>query len=65
MFHDKLKVAGVSIIHKGRDLKNLSQYRPISVLPLFFKIMEQVITKRLLNFLMLRDVIVKQQFEFQ
>lgn len=65
IFPDKLKIARVSVIHKGGDLNNLSNYRPISVLPLFSKILEQVINKRLLNFFMQHDVIVKQQYGFQ
>lgn len=31
----KMKVAKVSVLHKGDDVRNVSNYRPISVLPIF------------------------------
>ena len=34
-FPDSLKLAKVSPIHKGDDIKQVSNYRPISVLPFF------------------------------
>jgi hypothetical protein len=38
VFPDSLKVAKVTSIHKKNDPLNKSNYRPISVLPIFSKV---------------------------
>ena len=50
-FPDKLKVAKVIPLYKGDDKRLLNNYRPISVLPAFSKILERLMYKRLLDFL--------------
>jgi hypothetical protein len=42
VFPDSLKVAKVTSIHKKNDPLNKSNYRPISVLPIFSKVYEKV-----------------------
>ena len=49
--HDKLRYAKVSPIHKGGPKDVLGNYRPISVLPSFSKIQEQIMNKQLVGFL--------------
>ena len=48
---DKLKVAKVVPVYKKSDRKNVINYRPIALLPIFSKILEKIIYKRLNEFL--------------
>lgn len=65
IFPEKMKLARVCVIHKGGPRNNINNYRPISVLPLFSKILEQVINVRLSSYLEKNNIIVKQQYGFQ
>ena len=47
---DQLKVARVTPLFKSGDLTFFSNYRPLSVLPPFSKILERVIYIRLLDY---------------
>ena len=51
IFPDKLKYARVTPIHKGGSKLLLNNYRPISILPLFSKILEQLMQKRIIKYL--------------
>ena len=46
MFPDKLKIARVSPVYKAGDIGDLTNYRPISVLPCFSKILERIMYNR-------------------
>lgn len=65
VFPDKLKIARVSIIHKGGNENDLNNYRPISVLPIFSKVIERVLYVRITNFCSQENIITKQQYGFQ
>ena len=43
----------------------IHNYRPISVLPAFSKILERLMYKRLLDFLNKKEILVKNQFGFK
>ena len=64
IFPDTLKVAKVSPIFKngGKDL--LTNYRPISVLPCFSKILERIMYDRLYSYLTENKILFKKQFGF-
>ena len=47
VFPESLKVAQVTPIHKKNDPLNKSNYRPVSVLPIFSKVYEKVIETQL------------------
>ena len=47
VFPDALKIARVTSLFKGGDPTDISNYRPISVHPCFFKILEQMMYKLL------------------
>lgn len=64
-FPKRLQVAKVSVIHKGGNRNEVSNYRPVSVLPVFSKGFEKVIYVRLLAFLDAHSVITNSQFGFR
>lgn len=64
-FPQKMKLAKVSVIYKGGDKNVLSNYRPISVLPVFSKGLEKIIFCRLNSFLCKHSVITESQFGFR
>ena len=61
----KLKMAVVYPIHKKESKIKVSNYRPISILPLVSKIFEKPIHERLMDFFNKHDIIYKHQFGFQ
>ena len=62
---DDLKIARVTPIFKGGDDKKLGNYRPISVLPCFSKILERIMYNRLYNHLVKNKILYSKQFGFQ
>ena len=65
VFPDSLKTAKVSPIFKTGDNTLLGNYRPISVLPVFSKILERIMYNRLYNFLVKNNLLFSRQFGFQ
>ena len=49
VFPDKLKITRVSSVYKAGDSSDLTNYRPISVLPCFSKILERIMHNRLFS----------------
>ena len=64
-FPDPWKIARVSPIFKQGDPTDLGNYRPISVLPVFSKIFERIIQKRILSFLNKQGSILGTQYGFR
>ena len=60
-----LKVAKVVPIYKTDDKKLVSNYRPISVLPVFSKILERLIYARVIDFLNKHDILSTNQYGFR
>ena len=65
IFPDKLKIAKVTPIYKGGKEDNITNYRPISILPCFSKIYERVMYNRLVEFLDHNQILTKEQFGFR
>lgn len=65
IFPKQLKLAKVTAIFKGGEINNLSNYRPISVLPTLSKIFEGVIHERLTSFFDKHQIIATNQYGFQ
>ena len=65
VFPDALKVAKVVALHKGGPSDNLNNYRPISLLSVFDKIIEKIMHRRLYEFLDEHDILFSNQFGFR
>ena len=64
-FPDMLKTGKITPIYKKEDEEQLENYRPISTLPIFGKIFEKLIYKRLYNFFCSPKFIARQTIWFQ
>ena len=64
-FPDMLKVAKILALHKGGSTQDLNNFRPISLLSIFDKIMEKLMHKRLYEFLELHNILFENQFGFR
>ena len=62
---DKMKLARVIPVFKCNDQTQLSNYRPISVLPVFSKILERLIYNRMVHYLDSYNILCHQQFGFR
>ena len=65
VFPDELKVAKVIPLFKTGNRSDMSNYRPISILPTLFKIFEKIIYKRFYKFFEDNDIIYNCQFGFR
>lgn len=65
IFPDKLKIARVCPIFKGGNPKHMTNYRPISVLPVLSKVYESTLNERLQDFFDKYTVINNARFGFQ
>lgn len=63
-FPKQLKQAIITPIFKEGDEKLATNYRPISVLPVFSKVLERIIFDRIVNFLVRYNLMSKKQFGF-
>ena len=62
---DLLKLAKVIPIYKKDDPAQVTNYRPISLLPCISKILEKIVYKRLESFLSLNKILTPAQFGFR
>jgi len=62
---EKLKIAKISPIFKSGDNLNVTNYRPISLLSNFAKILEKIVHKKLSFFLESNNLLSKYQFGFR
>ena len=64
IFPDKLKIAKVTPIHKKGDIQLITNFRPISVLPVISKIFETVICDQLSHYLESNNLLCPQRYGF-
>ena len=64
-FPNDLKLAKVLPIYKADDEKQISNYRPITILPYFSKIYEKVIFNQIMNFIDNNIILYAIQFGFR
>ena len=60
-----MKIAKIIPIFKSGDCKCLNNYRPISLLPVFSKLLEKIVHKRLMTFIQNNNILYKHQYGFQ
>ena len=65
IFPRKRKIAKVIAAFKNGDPENITNYRPISVLPCFSKVLEPIMYNRLYKHLCEEKLLYSKQFEFQ
>ena len=65
IFPNELKIAKVIPLHKGGNIDTMSNYRPISILPIFSKIFEKLLYTRLSDFFDKNNVLYNRQFGFR
>ena len=64
-FLDRLKFSEIKPIYKKCDKTRITNYRPISLLPVFSKTFEKIIYIRLYQHLTSNNILVKEQFGFR
>jgi exonuclease III len=64
-FPSELKVAKVIPLFKSGDTLSLNNYRPVSILPVFSKILERLMYSRILKFINKHNILYKYQFGFR
>lgn len=65
IFPNEMKIAKVLPLHKDGDKHLFSNYRPISLLSQFSKILEKLFVKRLDNYIELNNILTEPQFGFR
>lgn len=60
-----MKYSKIIPLHKGGSTSELSNYRPISLTPIFSKILEKIMYKRIIRHLIDNDVLFPYQFGFR
>ena len=65
IFPEKLKIMKVIPLHKGGSTQDLNNFRPISLLSIFDKIIEKILHKRLYQFLEHHHILFENEFGFR
>ena len=65
IFPDDMKIAKIKPLHKSGEKNIVSNYRPISVLPLFSKILERIMYNRVYTHVSSHNLLYDKQFGFQ
>ena len=65
IFPDELKTARVTPIYKTGDENDFGNYRPISFLPCFSKMLERIMYKWLYNRLLQNHILYQKQFGYR
>ena len=65
IFPDHMKLALVAPVYKGKSKLEVCNYRPISILSIFRKVLEKLMLNRLTGFPKKSKIIYEHQFGFQ
>ena len=61
---DKLKIAKVIPIYKKDDAEKFSNYRPVSLLPCFSKILERLVFNKCVEYIVAHEILNEKQLVF-
>jgi retron-type reverse transcriptase len=61
----EMKIAKVIPIHKSSDPRILKNYRPVSLLPAFSKLLERIVYEKLMKFLSAKNTLYRHQYGFR
>ena len=61
----EFKIAKIVPVYKDGDCHDFNNYRPISLLSSFSKLLEKIVAKQLVRFLHVNDIIYKHQYGFR
>lgn len=64
-FPSSFKRSLITPVHKGGDMSDVNNYRPISVLTSFSKIIEKLLNNRLISYLNKHDILSNSQYGFR
>lgn len=64
IYPKKLQVSKVSVIFKGGDKSVFSNYRPISIIPIFSKCIEKLLGERITSFVQKHKILTDCQYGF-
>ena len=64
IFPTQMKTARLIPLYKNSDNQQITNYRPISLLSTFFRILERVMYNRLISFFKSKKILYKHQYEF-
>jgi exonuclease III len=62
---EQMKLAKVVPIFKSGDKEQICNYRPISLLPVFSKVLEKIVHNRLYKYLISRNILTPSQYGFR
>jgi hypothetical protein len=62
---DLMKIARVIPLFKSGDYRYFQNYRPVSVLPIFSKLLEKVVFKRITNYIDKSSILSDNQYRFR
>ena len=65
IYPDKLKIVKVIPIHKGGCTQDLNNFRPISLLSIFDKIIEKILHLKLYTFWESKNILFEKQYGFR
>ena len=65
IFPEEIKIARITPIYKGGGKENVVNYRPISVLPCFSKILERIMYNRVYLYMTENNLLYNKQFGLQ
>lgn len=65
VFPDEMKVAKVVPLFKGGDKCSISNYRPVSILSVFSKILERLMYNRIMEYVNKHEILYNYQFGFR
>ena len=64
-FPDCMKVTNIKALHKKNNVEDISNYRPISILPTLSKIFERAATDQLVSYLEINNLINRNQHAYR